>query len=72
ILVGVDDRGAHHLWDRETYTVHIIRADGGRGRKILDGGDIYDYADAVAEAHGWQTRRLFETLGNAISSRVSA
>jgi len=72
ILVGVDERGAHHLWDRETGTVHIIRENSGRGRKLLDGGDIYDYADAVAEAHGWRSRRLFETLGDAWNNGVSA
>jgi hypothetical protein len=72
ILVGVDDRGAHHLWDRETDTVHIIREDGGRGRKLLDGGDVNEYADAVADAYGWQSRRLHRTLGDAWNNGVRA
>ncbi|SEP15380.1 hypothetical protein SAMN05216388_103822 [Halorientalis persicus] len=61
-----------HFWDRETDTVHIIREDSGRGRKLLDGGDIYNYADAVADAYGWQSRRLHRTLGDAWNNGVSA
>lgn len=71
LRVGVDERGAHHLWDRETDTVHIILPSGGRERKLLDAGDIYDYLDAVGDAHGWKTRRLYETFGDAISKQVS-
>lgn len=44
----------------------------GSGRKLLDGGDIHDYADAVGEAYGWQTRRLYRTWGETMADGVSA
>jgi hypothetical protein len=71
ILVGIDGRGAHHLWDRETDTVHIIREGGGRGRKLLDGGDVNEYADAVVDTYGWQSRRLHRTWGETMADGVS-
>lgn len=71
IRVGVDERGAHHLWDRETNTVHIILPDGGRERKLLDAGDIHEYCDAVGDVHGWQSRRLYRTLAGSVGDRVT-
>lgn len=53
IPLGIDERGAHQVWSRKTNTVHVVHPDGSRGRRLLDGGDIDDYVDAVADAHGW-------------------
>jgi hypothetical protein len=56
ILLGVDETGAHHVADYETSTVHIVHADGSRGRRLLDAGDTDDYMDAVERARGWRRR----------------
>jgi len=56
IHLGTDTRGAHHVADYKTATVHVVHTDGSRGRRLLDAGDLDDYMDAVERAHGWQTR----------------
>lgn len=69
-LLGVDERDAHHLLDRATGTVHIVHAGGARGRRLLDGGDVDDYVDAVADAIGWSHRRWYGTLADAMADRI--
>jgi len=54
--LGVDQRGAIHVCDTTTSTVHIVHADGSRGRRHLDAGDLDDYMAAVESTHGWQRR----------------
>jgi len=54
--LGIDSRDARHVADTRTETVHIVHADGSRGRRHLDGGDLDAYMEAVADAYGW-TRR---------------
>jgi hypothetical protein len=56
IPLGIDTRGARHVADTQTETVHIIHKDGSRGRKLLNAGTIDDYMAAVADAHGWSRR----------------
>jgi len=63
-ILGVDTENRHHVADTTTNTVHIIHSDGSRGRKVLDGGDIGDYVDAVADAYGWETRRYGQSLAD--------
>jgi len=54
--LGVDERGARHLCDTTTETVHIVHPDGSRGRRHLDGGSLDDYMDAVDDDLGWHRR----------------
>lgn len=68
--LGIDARGARHVCDTTTETVHIIHSDGSRGRRHLDGGDLDDYMDAVAGAYGWDVEKygtpLVEMLTDAV------
>ena len=57
IVLGVDERGAHHCYDTRTETVHIVHSDGSRGRRLLDGGDVDDWMDAVEGGWGWSTKK---------------
>jgi len=66
IFLGVDERGAHHIYQTTTETIHIVHDDGSRGRRLLDGGDVDDYMDAVADAHGWAVERYGQSLGDMI------
>ena len=70
IPLGTDERGAHHCYDTVTDTIHIIHDDGSRGRRVLDGGDVDDWMDAVSDAHGWKKRQygvsLLEMLTDAV------
>lgn len=70
IVVGVDGRGAHHCYDTQTETVHIVHSDGSRGRKILGRHSINDYIDAVSESYGWESQRLFKTMADFATDRV--
>lgn len=54
--LGIDERGARHVIDWKTDTVHIVHADGARERKLLDAGDVDDYMAVVADTYGWQRR----------------
>jgi hypothetical protein len=70
IPLGVDERGAHHVVDYKTDTVHIIHPDGSRGRRLLDGGDVDDYMAAVADAHGWAHRTYGTSLVDMLTAVV--
>lgn len=66
ILLGVDICGAHHIYQTVTETVHIVREDGGRGRRLLDAGDVDDYMDAVRDAHGWAHERYGQSAADLL------
>lgn len=72
VPLGVDERGAHHVYDTGSETVHIIHPDGSRGRRLLDGGDVDDWMDAVAGSWGWETKKygvgLVEMLEDALEA----
>lgn len=63
-VLGVDERGRHHVADTTTDTVHIIHPDGSRGRRLLDGGSIDDYVAAVADSVGWECKRYGQSLAD--------
>lgn len=66
IILGTDARDAQHVYDTTYETVHIVHEDGSRGRRLLDGGDVDDYVQAVADAHGWARRRYAFGFADAI------
>ena len=68
--LGIDGRGAHHVWDRETATVHIVHSDGSRGRRMLGDKTIDDYVDAVDDTHGWSNQRLVRSFGDVAEHQV--
>jgi hypothetical protein len=58
IPLGVDGRGASHVYDTETETVHIVHEDGSRGRRVIGENQTVDgWMDAVADGWGWENRR---------------
>lgn len=58
IPLGIDERGASHVYDTETETVHIVREDGSRGRRVIAADQtVEEWVDAVADGWGWETRR---------------
>jgi hypothetical protein len=58
IVLGVDERGASHVYDTDTETVHIVHDDGSRGRRVIGEGQTVDeWMDAVADGWGWANRR---------------
>jgi len=75
-ILGIDERGSHHVADTTTETVHIIHRDGSRGRRLLDGGDMDDYMDAVEDAYGWRREvygvGLVEQLAGALGDSPAA
>jgi hypothetical protein len=74
--LGIDARGARHVCDTATSTVHIIHSDGSRGRRHLDGGTLDDYMSAVAGAYGWDVEKygasLVEMLADAVEEGADA
>lgn len=58
IVLGVDERGASHVYDTDTETVHLVHDDGSRGRRVIGEGQTVDeWMDAVADGWGWANRR---------------
>ena len=62
IPLGIDERGAHHCYDTTTETIHIVHDDGSRGRRLLDGGDVDDWMDAVEDSWGWVKKQYGVSL----------
>jgi len=57
VRLGVDERGASHVYDTETETVHIVHPDGSRGRRVIGDGQTVDgWVEAVADGWGWADR----------------
>jgi hypothetical protein len=58
LLLGVDERGAHHIYQTSTETIHIVHEDGSRGRRVVPADKTIDeYMGVVADAHGWRVER---------------
>lgn len=70
IPLGIDERGAHHCYDTVTETIHIVHADGSRGRRVLDGGDVDDWMDAVADGWGWTYRQYGGDLLDILTEQL--
>jgi len=73
IPLGVDGRGASHVYDTRTETIHIVHDDGSRGRRLLGDHSVDDWMDAVESEYGWAHRKygvglvemLAEQMGDA-------
>jgi hypothetical protein len=76
LLLGVDERGVHHVADTTTATVHAIDPDAGRlarrrYRPDHDDLGLDGYADGVAIAYGWADQR-YHTGGGDLTSVTEA
>jgi len=64
ILLGVDDRGAHHVYRALDETVHVVHPDAGRvqrhepARRV----DLENWMATVAEQFGWADRFYGQSL----------
>jgi hypothetical protein len=71
IRLGVDDRGADHVYQTTTETIHIVHEDGSRGRRIVPTDKtIDDYMDAVRDAQGWRVERYGASLTEMLAETV--
>lgn len=74
-VLGVDQRGVHHVADADTATVHAVDPTDGRlARRRYQPGDddlgLDGYVAGVAAAHGWARRRYGNT-GDSIVAALS-
>jgi hypothetical protein len=71
IRLGVDNRGADHVYQTTSETIHIIHEDGSRGRRLVPADKtIDDYMAAVADAHGWAVERYGADLTEMLADTL--
>jgi hypothetical protein len=74
-VVGIDERGVHHVADTTTATIHAVDPDAGRvarRRYKPDHDDlgIDGYVDGVTAAHGWAELR-YGTTGDSLVAAIT-
>jgi hypothetical protein len=70
IVLGVDARGAHHIYDTRTETVHIVHKGGARERRELGDHDVDDWMDAVDGSWGWDVERYGQGLVEMLDEQM--
>jgi len=58
------------VYDTVYETVHLIHSDGSRERKVLGTHTINDWIDAVDDAYGWDSQRLFKSLADSLTASI--
>jgi len=66
ILLGIDDRGAHHVYRATDETVHVVHPDVGRIQRHDPAArvDLDAWMATVAEQFGWTDRFYGQSLAD--------